>query len=84
VHIVVSYFPGYLTCFVNGHLQCKTRDLQGDLSNWEPEYHLLLGNEWVGERPWHGRLDALAIYSRCIGADEAAAKYLLLSGDAYP
>lgn len=32
-----------------------------DLSNWESDYALLLGNETSGDRPWRGVLSALAI-----------------------
>lgn len=32
-----------------------------DLSSWEDEYPLLLGNERTGERPWHGTIHELTI-----------------------
>src|SRR5690606_6991490 len=32
-----------------------------DLSNWESDYDLLVGNETSGDRPWRGVLSALAI-----------------------
>jgi hypothetical protein len=34
-------------------LQARTR-----LSNWNPEYPLLIGNEHTGDRPWRGRVFA--------------------------
>jgi len=37
-------------------LQARTR-----LSNWNPEYPLLIGNEHTGDRPWRGRVFALDI-----------------------
>ena len=41
---------------ISGTLQARTR-----LSNWDPEYPLLIGNEQTGDRPWRGRLFALEI-----------------------
>jgi VanZ like family len=41
---------------ISGTLQARTR-----LSNWNPEYPLLIGNELTGDRPWRGRVFALEI-----------------------
>jgi hypothetical protein len=41
---------------VSGTLQARTR-----LSNWNPEYPLLIGNEQTADRPWRGRVFALDI-----------------------
>jgi glycopeptide antibiotics resistance protein len=40
----------------SGALQART-----GLSNWSREYPLLIGNERTGDRPWRGRVFALAI-----------------------
>ena len=45
-----------VTMLTSGVLQARTR-----LSNWSSEYPLLLGNERTGDRPWRGRVLALAI-----------------------
>ena len=41
---------------VSGWLQARTR-----LSNWSPEYPLLVGNEQTGDRPWRGTVSSLEI-----------------------
>jgi len=33
-----------------------------DFSNWSPTYHLAIGNELTGDRPWVGNVSALQIY----------------------
>jgi VanZ family protein len=36
----------------------------GHFVNWDPRFHLVLGNEANGTRPWRGTLLLLALYSR--------------------
>jgi hypothetical protein len=33
-----------------------------DLSNWSPRFHLAIGNELTGDRPWAGSVSRLTIY----------------------
>jgi hypothetical protein len=33
-----------------------------DFSNWSPAFHLAVGNELTGDRPWSGTISELAIY----------------------
>jgi VanZ like family/Concanavalin A-like lectin/glucanases superfamily len=33
-----------------------------DLSNWSPQFHLAIGNELDGDRPWAGSVSRLTIY----------------------
>jgi hypothetical protein len=35
---------------------------RSDFSNWSPAFHLALGNELTGDRPWSGTISELAIY----------------------
>jgi hypothetical protein len=51
-----------------------TRSIGGALSNWEP-MPLLAGDEKGGGRDWAGSLEAIAIYDRFIGAQEAAQRH---------
>ena len=37
-------------------------DTVSDLSNWNPGYHLQIGNELTGDRPWAGSISRLTIY----------------------
>lgn len=78
LHVTVSYFPGHLACYVNGRLSKTTKELQGDLTNWDETHQLGFGDEQVGGRAWKGKLDAVAVYGRYIGEEEAAKIYELL------
>jgi outer membrane protein assembly factor BamB len=79
VHVVVSYSPGRLACYVDGRRVLDTDRVQGDFANWEA-MHLLFGDEWQDARQWSGTLSGVAIYSRALGADEAAAHHRLATG----
>jgi VanZ family protein len=35
---------------------------RSDFSNWDPTYHLAIGNELTGNRPWAGTISEAAIY----------------------
>jgi hypothetical protein len=43
-----------------------------DLSNWDAQFPLLLGNEATGDRPWQGTISQLAIADRAISQSEVA------------
>jgi len=77
-HVIVSYSPGRLTCYLDGKRILDTRRVGGDFGNWSPQ-HLLFGDEWSDRRDWAGTLDHVAIHARVIGAAEAAARHGLAS-----
>jgi hypothetical protein len=33
------------------------------LDGWDPDYHLIVGNEATGDRPWHGTIRSIALYT---------------------
>ncbi len=76
LHLLVSYFPGHLYCYVNGKEVFTSTDIQGDFSNWE-NYELLFGDEYNGGRSWAGQIKAVAIYNRFVGPEETAHKHAL-------
>lgn len=78
VHTVVTYRPGDLRVYTNGVEAVATRAVTGNLGNWEPA-HLLFGDEWTGDRDWAGELEGVAIYSRCLSAEEARHHYELFA-----
>ena len=83
-HVIVTYRPGRLTCYLNGKRILQTDRVRGDFSNWVP-MHLLFGDEWKDKRYWSGRLRGIAIGAREIGPAEAAARYkLAVTGDVRP
>jgi len=79
-HVLVSYFSGNLYCYVNGKTVFNSGIIQGDLSNWEPCY-LLFGDEFSGDRKWKGQIEAVSIYNRFIGPEEASRKFALFNGN---
>jgi len=77
-HVVVTYQPGRLICYVDGKQVLSTDRVNGDFSNWEP-MHLLFGDEWNGGRDWNGSLEGVAIYAREISEAEAQHKHKLFA-----
>jgi hypothetical protein len=45
-----------------GTLMLLHRRPVSDFSNWSPAFHLAVGNELTGDRPWSGTISELAIY----------------------
>ncbi len=78
-HVIVTYSPGKLSCYLNGKSVLQSDRVGGDFSNWSA-MHLLFGDEWNGERRWSGKLQGVAIHSRVIGAKEAVARHKLAFG----
>ena len=76
VHVLVTYTAGRLVCYQNGRAVRIAETVDGDFSNWSP-HHLLFGDEWTGQRDWHGRIEGIAIWSRAMGPAEAARRYEL-------
>ena len=77
-HVLVTYRPGLLTCYLNGEIAKQTNLERGSFEDWHgSSYSLVFGNEVGGDRPWEGFLDSVAIYSRFVGPDEAASKFNL-------
>ncbi len=79
LHVVASYRPGQLDCWINGKQTINTNRVQGDFSNWDSGHHLLLGDEWDGGtvRKWRGRTDRFSIYSRAMTETEVQQRYRL-------
>ena len=60
---------GTAQVYLNGK-PAASRQIAGDMKNWDDRYRLLLGNEATGDRPWLGTLYLVAIYSRALNAKE--------------
>ena len=69
-HVLVSYKPGRLVCYLDGHLVYESDGIQGDFRDWSAQ-HLLFGDEYGGQRDWAGALEGIAIYNRFIEEQEA-------------
>jgi hypothetical protein len=70
-HVVVTYSPGNLHCYLDGRPIPLPAKVNGTLAAWNP-HHLLFGDEWTGGSEWRGRLQGVAVYHRAITAEEAA------------
>jgi hypothetical protein len=79
-HIIVSYRPGLLVCFLNGEEVVRTDEFQGDFSNWSP-HSIVLGDELSGDRDWSGSLSRVALRCRFVEASEAGQLHRLLMQD---
>jgi hypothetical protein len=73
-HVVVTYAPGTIICYLDGQQVLSSDKVQGDFSNWGPQ-HLLFGDEWDGARDWAGTLEKLAIFNRVLPPAEVAQHY---------
>ena len=60
---------GTITFYVNGG-EVSSRVDGGDLSNWDNEYALALGDEVSGDRPWLGEYHLVAIFDRALSPAE--------------
>lgn len=80
MHIVISYYPGNMSAYLNGELVYQGSEVHGDFSNWEP-CHLIFGDEYSSDRNWVGQIRSIAIYNRFVGPEEALVKYKLLQSE---
>lgn len=78
MHLTINYSPGRTTVFRNGEQALRSRDLRGHFFQWKP-YALTVGDRARGGAVWSGRLEALAIYNRPLGASEAQANAHLVA-----
>ena len=76
-HVMVSYTPGKLLCYLNGKRVMGADKPKGALS-WGSTDHrrgVHFGSAYAMRTfslPWRGRLEGVVIYNRAIGAKEAA------------
>ena len=78
-HIILSYEPGELFCWLNGKAVDIPGDkLRGTFATWSA-MDLMFGNEFTQDQPWHGSIQNIAIYSRAFNASEAASQYELIT-----
>jgi len=70
-HLTITYRDGQLIAYQNASELQNSDSLRGALSAWTPG-PLLIGADDRGRFPWHGTIEALAVYHRCLTADEVA------------
>lgn len=65
---------GKACLFLNGVLH-KESTVEGDFSNWDESYLLLLANELTGDRPWAGELHRICLFNRALTEEEVYQTY---------
>jgi hypothetical protein len=75
-HVLVTCRRDRLEAWLNGQLVVVNVDQDADFSLWGP-YPLLFGNGPDGKWNFGGCIEGVALYSRYVSAEEAAAKYRL-------
>ena len=81
-HLLVTHDSDRARVWVDGEMQTSLPSPGGTFTEWVFSYPLLLGNEGDGERPWHGRLAAVALYDRPLTAAEVRERFLAGPGAA--
>jgi hypothetical protein len=71
LHLAVTYGSGRLAAYVAGRPLGPGIELRGSLAAWQGA-SLLIGADARGNEAWKGTIHALAIYHRCLDADEVA------------
>lgn len=80
-HLVVSYVPGELTCYLDGKEILRSTKIQGNLA-WEKggadglHFGAYRKPDPLTQAPWHGTIDAVAIFARAFTEIEAQNGYL--------
>lgn len=64
-HVVAVYDQIEVRFYVNGEFAGQAAR-NGDFSNWDPSFRLILGNEASMDRQWAGKLELVAIYARAL------------------
>jgi hypothetical protein len=72
--VVVTCSGGHVLCYLNGAKVLESSNVKGDFSNWTA-HHLVLGDEWNGERNWSGALEGVAVFSRALKPEEVRRDY---------
>ncbi len=79
-HLAITFRPGRLVACLGGAEVATSTDVRGALSGWRSGV-LTVGADTRGQRAWRGQVQALALYRRCLSAEEvarSAASYRLL------
>ncbi len=75
IHVVYVRNSGGLARFVINGQAAGTATVDGDTSNWDPVYRLIVGNEFQEDRVWLGTIYLAAVYARPLTPDDIAINY---------
>lgn len=75
MHVVYTFeVGGQGRIYLNGELNAE-QNIGGDLSNWNKDFALAIGNELSADRPWSGGLKLVALYGRPLSAGEVSRNF---------
>ncbi len=74
-HVVYVRNSGGLAQLVINGKQAASTTVDGDTSNWDPAYRLIVANEFQEDRVWLGKIYLLAVYARPLTPDDIAVNY---------
>jgi glycopeptide antibiotics resistance protein len=66
--LLAACYAGYLACVLLTAIPLQSLS---HLSNWNPSYPLMLGNDATGNRPWHGHIFRIEIANRALDDKQA-------------
>jgi hypothetical protein len=84
-HIVLTYSPtSGRQLYINGSFTGDVDTLTGGaLTNWDPTFAFLLGNETTNDRPWAGEIRFAAIHSHALTVAQIQENYAAGVGQLY-
>jgi ferric-dicitrate binding protein FerR (iron transport regulator) len=74
-HVVYARSADGAAAFYLNGAEAARGASKGNLSTWDDRFHLVLGDEIVGQRAWTGEYHAVALYSRALSADEVRQRF---------
>ncbi|MFO7946274.1 MAG: LamG domain-containing protein [Armatimonadota bacterium] len=79
-HLAVTYDGHAAVFYVDGEAVSETTHFSGDtgiasLQNWDETMHLMLGNEFDGQRFWCGKIYLAAIYGDSLSSEQVQTNY---------
>lgn len=69
-NLIVTFDGTHKRLIADGALHEISEPLEGDFSNWDSGYPLIIGNEATLDRSYLGRIFLIAIYDRVLSMDE--------------
>jgi hypothetical protein len=58
-------------------VEVASGSIGGDFSNWDNTFHLILGNEFTGDRPWLGEIYELSIFNKALSKSQIDSLFLI-------
>ncbi len=74
-HVVVTYDGATKRVYVDGAARGSTPALEGDFSNWDRDYPLILGNEATMTRSFLGRIFLVALYDHALAQQQIQSSF---------